>query len=1069
MLILLTNSGYSQVKLWGITTLGGKSGNGTIFSFSDNALTSHHSFGALQTGEFPGNEKLVQASNGKLYGMTTYGGTYNGGIIYEFDLKTNSYSVLHTFDRPLSGDGSNPMGGLIQASNGKLYGTANGGSKGGGVLFEMDIDSKKYLKLHDFETQTGKGPANYLIEAGNKKLIGVASDGGSNDNGVIFEFDIVTNQYSRKFDFRVEHGMYNRSGLMKASNGKYYGMMERGGRNDRGTIYEYDPISNEVVVKRSFGENSDGTYVAGENPYSLLVEHPNGKFYAVTTRGGYSRAGNLIEYDLASNTVKEKMDVGSLFRGSPVGGIVLASSGKLYGMTKSFFIFTTPESTFYEFDVATDKFKLGIISTPSAKCTLLQASDGLLYGVSELGGYNSRGELFGIDPKSNILNTIFSFDQSPDGANPCGHLEQAYNGKFYGMTKVGGNDKNSGVIFEFDPALKSYSKKVDFKLKEQSTPNGGFILHPNGKLYAIISNGGKKVSLGSIIEFDPEKGVISHNLPFDEMGEKVFSETYGENPLGDMLLAPNGQMYALVSEGGLYNMGTLIEYNPIEHSIKKKIDFSESIGRTPKGSLILGANGKLYGVTSLGGISNCGTLFEYDYIENEITKKIDFSLNTGCNFEGTMTLAGDKKIYGLTRTGFIFRFDPENGTLVTTYDLSMASPTSNFFGNLIALSNGKLYGTTLYSGDNKMGSIIAYDPKANTVNFIHSFNGLDGANPENCSLSTFKDEQFLFILKEVVNVKFGDAPFELSNVVNSTSGLPIQALIEDPSIATISNGMIIIKKPGITNIILNQLGDSEHLPAKSLIVKFVVDKAVLQVTAPQLSKIYGEDMPEIVLSYDGFKGTDDIKVIDVLPTISYTATKTSNVGTYPITIITGNDENYSFSLKDGYIEIKQSKQVITFPTVGKITGDAPFDLNATSSSGLEVFFKSDNTEILAVQGKTATILGFGIVQIVASQPGSLNFFAADDVVQSIEIKQVTVGTDNDVANKLVVYPIPATNRLFIEFDGEKRPELIQILDLIGQVVMEVKIIERDSIDISLLPPGLYFLRSEVANVRIQKL
>ena len=62
----------------------------------------------------------MQASNGKLYGLAGFGGTYNLGVLFEYDLTTSTYSNLVDFDLPILGGG--PHGKLIEAPNGKLYG-----------------------------------------------------------------------------------------------------------------------------------------------------------------------------------------------------------------------------------------------------------------------------------------------------------------------------------------------------------------------------------------------------------------------------------------------------------------------------------------------------------------------------------------------------------------------------------------------------------------------------------------------------------------------------------------------------------------------------------------------------------------------------------------------------------------------------------------------------------------------------------------------------------------------------------------------------------------------------------
>ncbi len=88
---------------------------------------------------------LIQASDGKLYGMTLRGGSSGHGIIFSYDPATFTYAKLYDFG---STNGVQPFGSLVQASDGKLYGmTHGGGSYGGGVIFSYDPATAAYAIL----------------------------------------------------------------------------------------------------------------------------------------------------------------------------------------------------------------------------------------------------------------------------------------------------------------------------------------------------------------------------------------------------------------------------------------------------------------------------------------------------------------------------------------------------------------------------------------------------------------------------------------------------------------------------------------------------------------------------------------------------------------------------------------------------------------------------------------------------------------------------------------------------------------------------------------------------------
>ena len=90
-----------------------------------------------------------------------------------------------------------------------------------------------------------------------------------------------------------------------------------------------------------------------------------------------------------------------------------------------------------------------------------------------------------------------------------------------------------------------------------------------------------------------------------------------------------------------------------------------------------------------------------------------------------------------------------------------------------------------------------------------------------------------------------------------------------------------------------------------------VEKAVLQVTADNKSKNYGDVNPVLSLSYSGFAGTEDKNVINAEPVLTTTALQYSNTGTYPITASGGSDDNYAFSYNDGVLTINKINLIFT--------------------------------------------------------------------------------------------------------------------------------------------------------------
>jgi uncharacterized repeat protein (TIGR03803 family) len=100
----------------------------------DGKVTVLHAFaGGTADGAAPDFAGVLQANDGNLYGVTRFGGSFGGGVLYRLTL-TGDFAVLHSFGSGT--DGREPAVTLIQGTDGKLYGTTlSGGGYGGGTVF----------------------------------------------------------------------------------------------------------------------------------------------------------------------------------------------------------------------------------------------------------------------------------------------------------------------------------------------------------------------------------------------------------------------------------------------------------------------------------------------------------------------------------------------------------------------------------------------------------------------------------------------------------------------------------------------------------------------------------------------------------------------------------------------------------------------------------------------------------------------------------------------------------------------------------------------------------------------
>jgi len=150
----------------------------TAIALPAQTLTTLYSFDST-AGAYP-SRGLVQAANGDFYGTTYGGGANGGGAVFKIT-PSGTLTTLYSFD---GADGGLPSGGLVQAANGDFYGTtydggANCSPYGCGTIFKITL-SGMLTMLHSFDGADGAYPYAGLVQATNGDLYGTTYDGGAN-------------------------------------------------------------------------------------------------------------------------------------------------------------------------------------------------------------------------------------------------------------------------------------------------------------------------------------------------------------------------------------------------------------------------------------------------------------------------------------------------------------------------------------------------------------------------------------------------------------------------------------------------------------------------------------------------------------------------------------------------------------------------------------------------------------------------------------------------------------------------------------------------------------------------
>jgi uncharacterized repeat protein (TIGR03803 family) len=631
-------------KFYGMTASGGPNDDGVIFEWnpSTNEFITKIFFNlSTINGRKPYGSLTLY--NGKFYGMTTEGGSFNLGTIFEWDPNTNIISKKIDF---FDFNAENPQGDLT-LYNDKFYGvTRSGGANDHGLIFEWNPDNNVFTTKFDFNASTTGGyPTNNNLTLYKDKFYGLTTGGNVTGAGVLYEFDPSNDTFIKKYEFIASSGA-NPVGTLQVLNDKLYGMTLLGGASGSGVIFEWDIATETYTAKFSLS-----TFF-GTKPYGSLTFF-NNKFYGLCSEGGANGFGTLWEWDPSTNNFSKRKDFGNDGK-TPLSTLALYNN-KLYATT-----FTGGSSSYgviFEYEPATDiytkkcTFNVTNGKNPQNGLTFFQ---GKFYGLCNVGGEDDAGTLFEFDYQSNTFTVKYEFDKL-NGARPSGELI-AYNGKLYGVTNQGGQF-DVGTIFEYDPNTNVYTKKFDFNSTIGSFPAYSLTLYKK-RLYGLTFGGGAS-NAGTIFEWNPATNIHLKRLDF--------SSTIGMLPLGKLTLYQD-KFYGLTYQGGAYNGGVIFEWEPLDGTYTKKFDFLAITGVYPIGSLTLYGN-KLYGLTTQGGLENSGggVLFEWNPTSNEYAIKVNLNNSIGRNPSGHLVVYNNL-LYGLTyngganNLGVVFAYDPQTET-----------------------------------------------------------------------------------------------------------------------------------------------------------------------------------------------------------------------------------------------------------------------------------------------------------------------------------------------------------------------------------------------------------------------
>lgn len=561
--------------------------------------------------------------------------------------------------------------------------------------------------------------------------------------------------------FQIPGSIGPKASLITASDGNFYGVTERGGLDECGTIFRMTPsgtvtaihsfnciegrgpfqslvqahdgylygtalLQNDVAGGIAFRTTLDGAFevihVFTQTPTTALVEGSDGNLYGGTMYSG-SLPGAIFRMTRSGDVVElRKFDVGgpTLLIAGPGGAMFgVLAQGSLIASTVLFSL-TVDGSFTHLYEVTWSGCQPFICPRPPVgfRTVALVATPTALYGVDE------TERAFRLDASGVTVLHEFAFDD-PAGARPLG-LTRGLDGNFYGVTSTW-SEFGSGSLFRMTPdgavtVLHAFDPPID-----GARPAGSLVQAADGTLVGLTQE-------------TTEAGELFTGTAFTMSMSGDFSIRHRFADVD--LAAPNylirtsdGTLYGTTARGGAQNSGVLFRLPSagtpdVLHEFPFLADQWGHRSRLPgvdlAPTLMEAADGTFYATT-----------FAASYLfrataTGEVVQTVGFTSGPPA---APVIQGSDGAVYGTTvfccfrGGGTVYRFAAGEEALTTLHVFDRNTEGAGIAAAVVEATDGSLYGTAAEGGSGNLGTIFRMTIDG-SVTMMHSFGGAaDGARP----------------------------------------------------------------------------------------------------------------------------------------------------------------------------------------------------------------------------------------------------------------------------------------------------------------------------------------------------
>jgi uncharacterized repeat protein (TIGR03803 family) len=658
----------------------------------------------------------------QLVGTLQYLGPQNGGSIFRYNLPATTPGAIYSFNNLAP---HRPIGGLALGNADWVYGVLTyNGTNESGLLYKIKRDGTGFTPLHTFSGNSNTTPYYHTdgfiyfidlyvikkLDPSDNSITDVFSGGAfvkslhiDADDWIYYTtFSTVekvktdgTNQTVLHTFNGVTEGFTGISGLTETPGDSIFGINVGGGDFNGGTLYSVKKDGSGFTVHHHF------TMATGAYPDSKLV-YFDGKLYGTTQQGGDNNDGVIytIRPDGSDYRVIHHFDPGTPAIGLPFGNISITSDGRIFGMFYQHMYSGGVPYKLYKLDTSGANFEPFLSVTANNQrdyghlnvdMLLTASADSIFLATQEMGRHEG-GVLSKFDTLGNSLFGQYHFGYSVNGFKPTNGLIKGTDGKLYGTAKIGGTD-GAGIVYSVNADGTGYTKLHEFTDAQGFELSGKLLEGTDGKLYGASSQntGGG----GTIFRINKNGSAFEIIHSFTDLST-------GYAPLGSLIEDNTGALFGTTNYS-TSGAGVVFKMNKdgSGYTVLKTFDGSEIY--FPAAGLFVSGN-YLYGACSNGGAEFKGGIFRIQKNGTGYQVLHEFNGSSdGSNPYAPPIIANNGKLYGTTGNGgtnsqgIVYSMDITGANYSILHNFSDAVDGAYSYAGVIQASDGLIYGTTSFS------------------------------------------------------------------------------------------------------------------------------------------------------------------------------------------------------------------------------------------------------------------------------------------------------------------------------------------------------------------------------------